>query len=99
MPAGPHAPLFLLPSSGQPLTSPGLVALLRATLAAVGDPMAYEVTMHSLRRTGALLASGGGAPDGEIMAHGTWTSGAYRAYVPAAPASSAVPMVLSTVWD
>ena len=89
---------FLLPSSGQPLTSPGLVALLRATLAAVGDPMAYEVTMHSLRRTGALLASGGGAPDGEIMAHGTWTSGAYRAYVPA-PASSAVPMVLSTVWD
>ena len=97
VPAGPGSPLFLLPSSGRPLRSSGLAALMRATLAATGPGPAPEVTVHSLRRTGALLASAGGAPDADVMAHGTWTSGAYRAYVPA-PASSAVPRVLSSVW-
>ena len=97
VPVGPGATLFHLPSSGRPLTSPGLVAVLRATLAAIGDPLARDVTLHSLRRTGALLASAGGAPDDAVMAHGTWTSGAYRSYVPAA-VSSAVPAALSTVW-
>ena len=97
VPAGPGSPLFLLPSSGRPLTSAGLVALIRATLTALGEPGAADVTIHSLRRTGALLASAGGAPDAEVMAHGTWTSGAYRAYVPA-PASSTVPRVLAKVW-
>ena len=86
VPSGPNAPLFLLPSSGRPLTSSGLVALLRATLAALGSPLAAEVMVHSLRRTEALLASAGGAADADIMAHATWTSGAYRAYVLLYPA-------------
>ena len=97
VPGGPGSLLFLLPSSGRPLTTSGLVALMRVTLSALKVPRAADVTIHSLRRTGALLASAGGAPDAEIMAHGTWTSGAYRAYVPA-PASLAVPVVLSNVW-
>ena len=97
VPAALTAPLFLLPSSGRPLTSPGLLALVQATLRAVGDPLAPTVTIHSLRRTGAQLALGAGAPDAEVMAHGTWTSTAYHAYVPA-PASSAIPAALSTVW-
>ena len=97
VPAGPSAPLFLLPSSGRPLTSGGLVALIRATIRALGGTAPADLTVHSLRRTRALLASAGGAPDAEIMAHGTWTSEAYHAYVPR-PASSTVPVVLSKVW-
>ena len=98
VPAPVTAPLFLLPSTGRPLTPPGLVALLRATLQAMGEPLGRDLTVHSLRRTGALLAAGQGVPDADVMQHGTWTSGAYRAYVPP-PISSSVPAAMATVWQ
>ena len=97
VPASDGAPLFLLPSSGSPLTAPALLRLLRAGLTALGHPHPEDVTLHSLRRTGALLAAAGGCPDAEVMAHGTWTSGAYRAYVPRL-ASSSVPAAIASVW-
>ena len=97
VPAPGCAPLFLLPSSGLPLTAPGLVALLRSVLRALHHPSPQDVTLHSLRRTGALLAVAGGSLDEEVMAHGTWTSSAYRAYVPR-PTSSTVPAAIAAAW-
>ena len=97
-PAPPGAPLFLLSSSGSPLTSASLVLLVRSVLRALGHHNPGGVSLHSLRRTGAQLAADCGIPDAEVMAHGTWTSGAFRAYV-SRPASSSVPAALATVWD
>ena len=97
VPAPDQAPLFLLPSSGATLTAPALLVMLRAALTVLGHARPLDVTLHSLRRTGALLAAARGCPDAEVMAHGTWTSGAYRAYVPRL-ASSLVPPAIASVW-
>ena len=97
VPAHPDSPLFLLPSSGSALTATGLLLLLRSVLAGLSRRRPEEVTLHSLRRTGALLAASRGCPDAEVMAHGTWTSQAYRAYVPR-PVSSSVPAAIATAW-
>ena len=98
VPGLPSSVLFLLPSTGQALTAPGLLAMMRWVLRALHHPAPGGVTLHSLRRTGALLASAGGSPDEEVMAHGTWTSSAYRAYVPR-PVSSSVAASIAAVWD
>ena len=97
VPAPNHAPLFLLPSTGALLTGPALLSILRGVLEALRYLDPRGVTIHSLRRSGALLAARRGIPDAVVMAHGSWTSGAYRAYVPK-PASSTVPAAIAAAW-
>ena len=66
-----------------PLTPDKLTIYMRAALLTLGHPLAKSVTLHSLRRSGARAAAGGGASeDAQVMSHGTWTSAAVYAYVP-----------------
>ena len=78
-PGGPGVPLFLLPSTGRPLTPQHLTAMSRAALTRGGWPLAPSFTVHSLRRTGAHLAAMVGASEADLMTHGTWRSSAIRA--------------------
>ena len=89
-------PLFLLPSSGAPLTTGLLTATCRRALAGRGWPLAHQFTIHSLRRTGAHLAAGAGATEPEVMLYGTWTSSAVRSYLPRRLTSS-VPSAMALV--
>ena len=89
VPAPAEAPLFLFPSTGRPLTAPALVSVMRAALGRLRCPVAHLVTVHSLRRTGAHLASAQGATDADVMSLGTWTSSAVRRYLPREVVSSA----------
>ena len=93
-PASPNSLLFLSPTSGYPLTAPGLAAAMRAGLRTLGACDADRVSVHSLRRTGAHLADRAGATLPDLMHHGSWTSSAVRAYLPA-PCSSSVPAALA----
>ena len=86
-PAPLHAPVFLDPTTGRPLKGPVLVALLRGALCAMNFPARREVTLHSLRHTGARLAQLGGATLPEIMDHGTWSSSAVNTYLHRRPQS------------
>ena len=81
-PASPNSLLFYLPSSGRPITAPALVAAIRFVLQAMRIPNANQYTVHSLRRTGVHLAERAGATLPDLMEHGSWTSGAVRAYLP-----------------
>ena len=96
-PGPTSSPLFLLPSTGAPLTIGLLTAWARRALGARGWPLAHHFTVHSLRRTGAHLAAGAGATEPELMLHGTWTSTAVRRYAPRHLASS-VPMAMASVF-
>ena len=81
LPLPPHFPAFML-SPAIPLTSVKLTSYLRGALASMRHPLAGTATVHSLRRSGARAAAAGGAPEPEVMTHGTWTSSAVHAYVP-----------------
>ena len=96
-PAGRGAPLFILPSTGRPLTPSLLTGVMRAALRRRRSPVADRVTVHSLRRTGAHLASNYGATQADVMTHGTWTSAAVRRYLPT-ELHSAAPAALAAVW-
>ena len=88
VPGPPNSLLFLLPSSGFPLTAPGMVAAMRSGLHALGVPDPYRYTLHSLRRTGAHLAEAAGASLPDLMCHGSWTTSAVKAYLPPSSSSS-----------
>ena len=97
MPAAKGAPLLLLPSTGTALKGPYLTTLMRAVLQSFCSPMAHQVTVHSLRRTGAHLATAAGAPEKAVMELGKWSSAAIRRYLPT-PISSAAPTALAAVF-
>ena len=97
MPAAAGAPIFLLPSTGRPLRAAALTAMMRVALRALGSPIADVVTVHSLRRTGAHLATSAGASEADVMLLGTWTSGAVKRYLPS-PVNSAAPATLAAVF-
>ena len=88
--------LFLLPSTGLPLTTPRLTFLARSVLRTLRWDHADRFTIHSLRRIGARLAGVAGAPEGVLMQHGTWSTLAVRSYVPRR-ITSAVPAAIASV--
>ena len=92
----PGGLLFLLPSTGGPLTVTAMTMACRRVLRAARWPMANAFTLHSLRRTGARLAPEGGSDLPDFMLHGTWTSSGVRSYVPTHLALS-VPVTIATV--
>ena len=81
VPLRPDAPAFML-NKATPLTPARLLAYLRPALAAIDYPAPHLVTVHSLRRSGARQSARMGAPEADVMTHGTWSSAAVRAYVP-----------------
>ena len=94
--AGPQAPPFLT-SAGTPLTAPGLAALMRTALDLAGrDTRARKITVHSLRRSGACSAAGGGSAHSDVMTHGTWRGDSVDAYVPRTLFSS-VPQTIKNI--
>ena len=87
-PAPPDAPIFIHPATGRPVTGLILISLLRGVLRGLNYPAWREVTLHSLRHTGARLAQLSGATLPEIMDHGTWSSSAVARYLPRRAKSS-----------
>ena len=92
----PNGVLFILPSSGTPLSAPRLGAMARRVLHRLGWPEASGFTPHSLRRTGARLARSAGVGELDLMLHGTWTSSAVQLYAPRPPVTS-VPAAIASV--
>ena len=76
-----HAPAFMLDAS-RPLTRSVATTYLRAALSALHFPYAHQITVHSLRRSGARECARYGAPENQVMLHGTWSSSAVYSYVP-----------------
>ena len=95
-PGCPDSVLFVLPSTGRPLTTGIMTTVARRALAGRGWPSAQRFTVHSLWRTGARLAASAGATEKEVMLHGTWTSVAVRRYVPRELTSS-VPAAFAAI--
>ena len=65
-----------------PLCPRRLVAFMRTSLYLIGHPAAGEVTVHSLRRSGAQACARARVPESDIVLHGTWSSSAISSYVP-----------------
>ena len=81
-PGGPMDPAFTTPL-GLPLTPTPIVSAMRAATALMGRHYSSALSMHSLRRGGALGASQAGAPRDHLATHGTWASDSgLSAYVP-----------------
>ena len=81
----PHrrgGPLFICPEIDRPLTAAALTSMIRGVLRTLHHPDWARFTIHSLRHTGARLASAQGATLPEIMDHGTWTSRSVHTYLP-----------------
>ena len=81
VPLPPDYPAFML-DAFRPLTPAVMNSYLRSTLSRLSFPMANQVTVHSLRRSGAKECARHGAQQDQVMRHGTWTSTAIYAYVP-----------------
>ena len=81
VPLPPHAPALMLDQS-RPLTPALANTYLRAALSALQFKYAHQVTVHSLRRSGARECARLGAPEAQVMLHGTWSSTAVYSYVP-----------------
>ena len=81
LPLPPSAPGFMLSATSY-LTPHIFNSFLRRALATAGYPGAHKFTVHSLRRSGARAAARGGAPEADVMDHGTWSSAAVTTYVP-----------------
>ena len=88
--------IFILPSTGRPLTVSTLTAAAREVLRGLTWPLADRFTVHSLRRTGARLAGAAGADESALMLHGTWSSTAVRTYAPRELCST-VPAAMASV--
>lgn len=69
----PQGPAFIL-NDGRPLTTHPVVAAMKAALKSAGCLYADSVSMHSLRRGGTHVAANAGAPQDQIMDHGSWKS-------------------------
>lgn len=77
----PLGPAFMLNPS-TPLTTRPVVDLMRLALASSGHPSYHLVSMHSLRRGGAQLASNAGANQDALMIHGAWkTKSGLKPYI------------------
>ena len=63
--------------------TPAIVSsYLRAALTALSFSLAQQVTVHSLRRSGARECALHGAPEDHVKRHGRWTSSAIYSYTP-----------------
>ena len=60
-----------------------------------GHAAPNTVTLHLLRRSGALASVAHGATITEVMAHGTWRSAAVHAYAPRTVTSN-IPHILAS---
>ena len=81
VPLPPYAPALML-DAHRPLTPALANTYLRAALSSLQFPLAHQVTVHSLRRSGARECARYGAPEAQVMLHGTWSSSAVYSYVP-----------------
>lgn len=66
-------PAFVL-DANTPLTPRPLVKIMRAALSSARRPYADSVSMHSLRWGASQALSAAGAPDSDLLQHGTWKS-------------------------
>ena len=96
VPLPPDSPALMLDSS-RPLTPAIVNSYLRAALTALSFPLAQQVTVHSLRRSGARECALHGAPEEHVMKHGTWTSAAVYSYAPRRLFSS-VPQTITKMF-
>lgn len=89
----PLGPAFML-NPTTPLTPRPVVDLMRLALASAGHQCYHLVSMHSLRRGGAQLASNAGANTEALMAHGTWkTKTGLKPYITQDP--SMIPQIIA----
>lgn len=91
----PKGPAFMY-SKFKPLSPAPVVSTMRLALKQAGVKYASDVSFHSLRRGATQAAVRGGAPEQEIMSHGTWRSkGGLAAYLQTNSGPRMVPRIIA----